>query len=127
MPKKASQILEFIDIVRKQQKDCLKQLNESKQKWNGHPLGPPIVVHCSAGIGRTGTLLTIDININRLGDCKTTHVENTVAKMRLQRAQSVQTRDQYVFCYLAILEYAQQNKLLKNSNIDLDEVFRNLF
>ena len=128
VPKKASQILDFINIVRKNQQECLKQLNSRPStKWNGHPLGPPICVHCSAGIGRTGTFCAIDISVNRLNDCKTVHVEETVKKIRLQRAQSVQMRDQYVFCYMAVLEYAQREKLLKNSNLDLDQIFDNLF
>lgn len=123
VPKTASQILDFIDLVRKNQVECLKQL-----KWNGHPLGPPICVHCSAGIGRTGTFCAIDISINRLKDCNTVNVFDTVNKIRLQRAQSVQMRDQYVFCYLAVIEYAIRENLLDNiDNLNLSQLFESLF
>jgi tyrosine-protein phosphatase non-receptor type 9 len=128
VPKKASQILDFINIVRQNQLECLKQLNSSPgTKWLGHPLGPPIVVHCSAGIGRTGTFCAIDISVNRLNDCQSVNIQDTVKKIRSQRAQSVQMRDQYVFCYMALLEYAQREKLLKNSTINLDQIFDSLF
>jgi len=127
VPRTASQILEFIEIVRQNQINCLNQLNESRQIWTGHPLGPPICVHCSAGIGRTGTFCAIDISINRLNDCKKIHIEETINKIRMQRAQSVQTRDQYVFCYMALLEYAQRKNILNDSIVDLEKFFDNLY
>jgi tyrosine-protein phosphatase non-receptor type 9 len=122
VPKTATQILDFIDLVRQHQATGLKSF-----KWNGHPLGPPICVHCSAGIGRTGTFCAIDISINRLKDRKTVNILDTVNKIRLQRAQSVQMRDQYVFCYLAVIEYAMREKLLDNvNNINLTQLFESL-
>lgn len=124
VPKTAAQILDFIDLVRKNQVDCLAQLESI---WTGHPQGPPICVHCSAGIGRTGTFCAIDISVNRLNDCKKVDVLDTVNKIRLQRAQSVQMRDQYVFCYLAVLEYAQRENLLADKNVDLAQIFDSLF
>ena len=36
--------------------------------WSGHAMGPPMVVHCSAGIGRTGTFMTIDTAIRKFED-----------------------------------------------------------
>lgn len=125
VPKAATQILDFIQLVRKHQSECLKELLRNT-RWSGHPLGPPICVHCSAGIGRTGTFCAIDISINRLIDCKTVNVFDTVTKIRLQRAQSVQMRDQYVFCYMAVLEYAQKENLFVE-NLDLAKIFDDMF
>jgi protein tyrosine phosphatase len=45
----------------------------------------------------------------------------------MQRAQSVQTRDQYVFCYMALLEYAQRKNILNDSIVDLEKFFDNLY
>lgn len=125
VPKTASQILDFIQLVRKYQLECLEEMLKDT-KWNGHPLGPPICVHCSAGIGRTGTFCAIDISINRVNDCKTVNIFDIVKKIRSQRAQSVQMRDQYVFCYLALLEYAKKENLL-DKNIDLSKIFEDMF
>ena len=67
---------------------------------------PPVVVHCSAGIGRTGSYCTISIGIDSLLDSGHCNVMGTVTRMRSQRALTVQTADQYEFCYTALLEYA---------------------
>ncbi len=58
--------------------------------WSGHPLGPPIVVHCSAGIGRTGTFATLDIAIRKFEDVGRVDVQSTVERIRAQRAFSIQ-------------------------------------
>ena len=49
-------------------------------------LGPPIVVHCSAGIGRTGTFATLDIAIRKFSDQGKVDIRSTVERIRGQRA-----------------------------------------
>lgn len=67
---------------------------------------PPIVVHCSAGIGRTGSYITISTGIDSLLTTGRCNVIDTVKRIRGQRALSVQTADQYELCYTSLLEYA---------------------
>lgn len=67
---------------------------------------PPVVVHCSAGIGRTGSFITISIGIDSLLNTGRCNVIDTVKRIRGQRALSVQTADQYELCYTSLLEYA---------------------
>lgn len=60
-------------------------------------------------INITGTFCTLDICIRRLEETGTIEVKGTVEKIRSQRAYSIQMPDQYVFCHLALLEYALHN------------------
>lgn len=106
VPDSALAMLDFLTHVRESQARLTSSLSDS---WTGHSLGPPIVVHCSAGIGRTGTFCTLDIAIRRLEEVGTIDVKGTVEKIRCQRAYSIQMPDQYVFCHLALLEYALNN------------------
>ena len=77
---------------------------------NMAPNGPPIVVHCSAGVGRSGTFCTLDYCIDELHDQKKVNVQRAVRKLRMQRAFAIQTDEQYAFCYRTVLEYAKSHK-----------------
>ncbi|XP_050183327.1 tyrosine-protein phosphatase non-receptor type 13 isoform X5 [Myiozetetes cayanensis] len=67
-----------------------------------HKLGP-IVTHCSAGIGRSGTLICIDVVLGLISRDLDFDISDLVRTMRLQRHGMVQTEDQYIFCYQVIL------------------------
>ncbi|XP_050402789.1 mucin-2 [Patella vulgata] len=68
--------------------------------------GGPLVVHCSPGTGRTGTLLGIDICMRQYEQERVADVLNCVSKMRKERAGAVQTKEQYALMYQALNEYA---------------------
>ncbi|XP_040001222.1 tyrosine-protein phosphatase non-receptor type 9 isoform X2 [Xiphias gladius] len=106
VPKSASAMLDFREHVLQRREAAVQSLGA---RWTGPPGGPPVVVHCSAGIGRTGTFCTLDICLSRLEDIGTVDVRQTVRRMRTQRAFSIQTWDQYYFCYTAVIEYAQRH------------------
>ncbi|XP_063703834.1 tyrosine-protein phosphatase non-receptor type 9-like [Culicoides brevitarsis] len=109
VPASAMAMLNFLQLVREKQAQMVAELGDT---WAGHVRGPPIIIHCSAGIGRTGTFITLDICISRLEDTGKADVRGTVEKIRSQRAFSIQMPDQYVFCHLALIEYAISRGML---------------
>jgi len=100
-------------------------------------LGGPIGIHCSAGIGRSGTFCTVHINIRLLREHYKNSFEppplnivNTVLALRRQRPGMVQTKEQFIFCYRAILdEYVrlwksakQRKKRVKQSKSEINSL-----
>uniref|UniRef100_A0A8C1W1F8 protein-tyrosine-phosphatase n=1 Tax=Cyprinus carpio TaxID=7962 RepID=A0A8C1W1F8_CYPCA len=64
----------------------------------------PIAVHCSAGAGRTGCFIVIDIMLDMAEREGVVDIYNCVRELRSRRVNMVQTEEQYVFIHDAILE-----------------------
>uniref|UniRef100_A0A8C1VH76 Protein tyrosine phosphatase receptor type O n=1 Tax=Cyprinus carpio TaxID=7962 RepID=A0A8C1VH76_CYPCA len=80
-------ILQFVQIVRQQ---------VSRTKG-------PIVVHCSAGVGRTGTFIALDRLMQHIQEHEYVDVLGLVSDMRSHRLSMVQTEEQYVFIHQCVL------------------------
>nr|KAF6458392.1 protein tyrosine phosphatase non-receptor type 20 [Rousettus aegyptiacus] len=68
----------------------------------------PIIVHCSAGVGRTGVFLCVDVVFSAIEKNFSFNIKNIVAQMREQRYGMIQTKEQYCFCYKIVLEVLQK-------------------
>ncbi|XP_040186408.1 receptor-type tyrosine-protein phosphatase T isoform X10 [Rana temporaria] len=73
-------------------------------KFLNPPDAGPITVHCSAGAGRTGCFIGIDIMLDMAENEGVVDIFNCVRELRAQRVNMVQTEEQYVFVHDAILE-----------------------
>jgi len=112
-------------------------LHEVNKRQESIEFAGPITVHCrwvsisffeikyfyyftfSAGIGRTGTFIVIDMIIDQIKrqglDCEI-DIQRSIQMVRSQRSGMVQTEAQYQFVYLAVehyIETLQQRMLAK--------------
>ena len=76
-------------------------------KKNGEGAEVPMVVHCSAGIGRSGTLVALEVAKGLMAKEGALDVAQIVRRLRRQRNAAVQTHPQYSSIYVAILHLIQ--------------------
>ncbi|XP_039360770.1 receptor-type tyrosine-protein phosphatase O isoform X7 [Mauremys reevesii] len=82
----AESILQFVQMVRQQ---------STKSKG-------PMVIHCSAGVGRTGTFIALDRLLQHIRDHEFVDILGLVSDMRSYRMSMVQTEEQYIFIHQCV-------------------------
>ncbi|CAD5115526.1 DgyrCDS4493 [Dimorphilus gyrociliatus] len=105
VPSSPSSLLNFIQTIRND-----KRLHDKTA-----------VIHCSAGVGRTGTFIALHTLMQSIEETGSLNVFHTVLSLRQERVAMVQKEEQYAFIYKALHEYVQcgrttfsVNKFLKN-------------
>ncbi|CAJ0586436.1 unnamed protein product, partial [Mesorhabditis spiculigera] len=87
-----------------------------------------IVVHCSAGIGRTGTVIAVDCIVSRLLKGQAARLLDVFKELRNARASSIQTESQYIFIIQVVFEFILQRtgdkyaESIKNFNRDANRI-----
>ncbi|NXL87748.1 PTPRM phosphatase, partial [Alectura lathami] len=89
VPRNPAQLLCLVETVNKRVSEA--------------PAGP-MLVHCSAGIGRTGTFIALDFLLKMAKAEGNVDVFHCVQKLREQRVSMVQNKEQYAFLYEVLLE-----------------------
>lgn len=83
----------------------------------------PLLVHCSAGIGRTGTFIASYLALSFLLGHKEPNVKQIVTHLRKYRDNCVQTKEQYLLIHKIILGTKKDN-VFPSQLIDASRLFK---
>ncbi|CAF3759708.1 unnamed protein product [Rotaria sp. Silwood1] len=120
-------LLDLIQTINKHEQNQFISARKSKD-----PVLVPIVVHCSAGVGRTGTYIAVDTimrSIDREQNNLLTmqlDVMGIVYQLRQDRGKMVQTKDQYLLVNRCVKEYLKQTNRL-NDILQQSSVYENVY
>uniref|UniRef100_A0A4W4H007 protein-tyrosine-phosphatase n=1 Tax=Electrophorus electricus TaxID=8005 RepID=A0A4W4H007_ELEEL len=85
----------------------------------------PAVVHCSAGVGRTGTFIVLDRALQQLDSRATVDIYGCVFELRLHRSHMVQTESQYVYLHQCVRDVLRARKLRCEQENPLYPIYEN--
>jgi len=78
-------------------------------------LSGPMVVHCSAGVGRTGAFIAAHITLEKLRLNMPVNIQETVRRLRSQRHGMIRTQDQYTLVYNVMFDLMNNGRNLRSS------------
>jgi len=111
----AKQLIELAqEVEAERQRQLRKRTNDSNGGQQQHHGGVvanltgPVVVHCSAGLGRTGCFIATSVGMKQLQEESMVDVLGIVCQLRLDRGGMIQTVEQYEFIHYALMQYERQ-------------------
>uniref|UniRef100_A0A8C3J3V2 protein-tyrosine-phosphatase n=1 Tax=Calidris pygmaea TaxID=425635 RepID=A0A8C3J3V2_9CHAR len=93
---------------------------------NRTPNTGPAIVHCSAGVGRTGTFIALDRILQQLDSKDTVDIYAAVHDLRLHRVHMVQTECQYVYLHQCVRDVLRARKLRSEQENPLFPIYENV-
>uniref|UniRef100_A0A8B9S3Q3 protein-tyrosine-phosphatase n=1 Tax=Apteryx owenii TaxID=8824 RepID=A0A8B9S3Q3_APTOW len=93
---------------------------------NRTPNTGPSIVHCSAGVGRTGTFIALDRILQQLDSKDTVDIYAAVHDLRLHRIHMVQTECQYVYLHQCVRDVLRARKLRSEQENPLFPIYENV-
>ncbi|XP_039980656.1 tyrosine-protein phosphatase non-receptor type 14-like isoform X1 [Xiphias gladius] len=98
--------LSYLEEIQSVRRHTNSMLDTSKS------LNPPVVVHCSAGVGRTGVVILTELMISCLEHNEPMEVPTMLSELRQQRMLMVQTISQYKFVYQVLIQFLKNSRLI---------------
>lgn len=105
-PEYVQGFLSYLEEIQSVRRHTNSMLDTSKS------LNPPVVVHCSAGVGRTGVVILTELMISCLEQNKPVEVPAMLSELRRQRMLMVQTISQYKFVYQVLIQFLKNSRLI---------------
>lgn len=93
---------------------------------NRTPGAGPTVVHCSAGVGRTGTFIALDRILQQLDSKDSVDIYGAVHDLRLHRVHMVKTECQYVYLHQCVRDVLRARKLRSEQENPLFPIYENV-
>uniref|UniRef100_A0A8D0APT5 Protein tyrosine phosphatase non-receptor type 14 n=1 Tax=Sander lucioperca TaxID=283035 RepID=A0A8D0APT5_SANLU len=105
-PEYVQGFLSYLEEIQSVRRHTNSMLDTSKS------LNPPVVVHCSAGVGRTGVVILTELMISCLEHNEPVEVPTMLSGLRQQRMLMVQTISQYKFVYQVLIQFLKNSRLI---------------
>ncbi|KAF5893464.1 receptor-type tyrosine-protein phosphatase beta-like, partial [Clarias magur] len=93
---------------------------------NRTPGSGPSIIHCSAGVGRTGTFIVLDRVLQQLNTKDTVDIYGAVFDLRLHRSHMVQTESQYMYLHQCVRDVLRARKLRSEQENSMYPVYENV-